>query len=324
MNSPHQRTIVVALGGNALVSGERTSILDQLRAVEALAPALIGVVAAGHRLVITHGNGPQVGYILRRSELAIAEVNPVPVDFAVADTQGAIGHMFLLALRNELLARGMSVPVTALVTDVVVDSDDPAFARPAKPIGSHFPEQRAHELAARFGWTVAEDAGRGWRRVVASPEPVEIIERDAIGSLLRAGHVVVAGGGGGVPVVRRGDGSLQRVEAVVDKDLTSALLGAHLHADMLVIVTAIDRVAIGFGTDAQRWLLSVSADEMLAFLAAGEFAAGSMAPKVDAAIRFVDGARTEDACAVITSVDQLSHAIADVPDSGTRITKRRA
>ncbi len=182
-------------------------------------------------MVVTHGNGPQVGYILRRSELSLAEVAPVPIDFAVADTQGAIGHMFLLALRNELHRRSIHRMVTAVVTDVVVAEDDRAFRDPTKPIGSMFDQKKAEELAATFGWSVANDSGRGWRRVVPSPVPIEIAEAQAIATLLRAGHVVIAAGGGGVPVVRMPDGRLKRVEAVVDKDLTSALLAHQLNAE---------------------------------------------------------------------------------------------
>ena len=179
----------------------------------------------GHDVVVTHGNGPQVGYILRRSELSLAEVAPVPIDFAVADTQGAIGHMFLLALRNELHRRSIHRMVTAVVTDVVVAEDDRAFRDPTKPIGSMFDQKKAEELAATFGWSVANDSGRGWRRVVPSPVPIEIAEAQAIATLLRAGHVVIAAGGGGVPPSSGcPDGRLKRVEAVVDKDLTSALL----------------------------------------------------------------------------------------------------
>ncbi len=312
--------IVVALGGNALVHDDRVSILDQLEAVSAVAPSIVDLVEAGHSVVITHGNGPQVGYILRRSELALAEVAPIPIDFAVADTQGAIGHMFLLAIRNELLARGLDRPVTAIVTEVIVDADDPAFGSPTKPIGSHFTQERAEDLASVYGWTVAEDSGRGWRRMVASPSPVEVAESSAIGALLAAGHVVIAAGGGGIPVARGPGGVLSRVEAVVDKDATSALLAHQLDARLLVILTATERVAVRFGTPDQRWLTTVRADEMRRHLAAGEFGAGSMAPKVEAALAFVtSGAAGPSGAsgrrAVITAADRLSDAVR--PDGAT-------
>lgn len=318
-------TIVVALGGNALVDGEHESILDQLEAVTAVAPSIVDLVETGHSVVVTHGNGPQVGFILRRSELAIGEVAPIPIDFAVADTQGAIGHMFLLALRNELLARTMTQPVTAIVTDVFVDANDPAFVTPTKPIGSHFSRERAEELAGTYGWTVAEDSGRGWRRVVASPSPIAVAESAAIRTLLDAGHLVIAAGGGGIPVARALDGSLARVEAVVDKDATSALLAQELDAAMLVILTAVPQVAVGFGAPRQRWLSTVSADEMRAYLAAGEFPAGSMAPKVEAALAFVEAAGLDGdltgvgRCAVITSPEHLVDAVRPDGSTGTRI-----
>ena len=313
--------IVVALGGNALVHEDRASILDQLNAVHAVAPSVVDLVEAGHGVVLTHGNGPQVGYILRRSELAIAEVSPVPIDFAVADTQGAIGHMFLLALRNELLARGLARPVTAIVTQVIVDPDDPAFWSPTKPIGSHFTRARAEELGRSYGWTVAEDSGRGWRRMVASPSPIEVAESAGIDALLTSGHVVIAGGGGGIPVARGPGGELSRMEAVVDKDATSSLLARQLDAQLLVILTSTERVAVGFGRPDQRWLSTVTADEMRRHLAAGEFGAGSMAPKVEAALAFVTSGATDSSgrCAVITSADRLRQAVRPDGSDVTRI-----
>ena len=309
--------IVVALGGNALVSASHESILDQFEAVEAFAPHLVDLIEAGHDVVLTHGNGPQVGYILRRSELSLAEVSPVPIDFAVGDTQGAIGHMFLLALRNELTRRGVVRSVASLVTEVLVSGEDPAFTTPSKPIGSFFSEARARELAAEFGWRVAEDSGRGWRRVVASPAPVEIAEAASIGTLLDARTLVIACGGGGIPVVREPDGLLRRVEAVVDKDHTSALLAHQIDADLLVILTTIDRVAVGFGRPDERWLSTVTAAEMRDFLATGEFGTGSMQPKVEAALRFVGGSPTSARVAIITSSAELVRAVHG--DSGTRI-----
>lgn len=303
-------TVVVALGGNALVRGERRSILDQLDAVEDLAGSLVDLVAAGYRLVVTHGNGPQVGFILRRSELAAAEVAPVPIDFAVADTQGAIGHMFLLALRNELARRNLAVPVTAVVTDVVVDADDPGFTHPTKPVGSPMEEQQARTLAARFGWTVAPEADGLWRRVVASPEPLELLEVAAIASLSAAGHVVVAAGGGGIPVVRRADGSLGRAEAVVDKDLSSVLLATAIGAHHLVIVTSVDRVAVAYGRPGQRWLDHVTTDDLHAYEAAGEFPPGSMGPKIAAVLRFVESSPVDGPTAVITSAGHIVDALA--------------
>jgi carbamate kinase len=295
-------------------------MIDQFGAVAALAPQLVDLVATGRQVVITHGNGPQVGYILRRSELAIGEVAPIPIDFAVGDTQGAIGHMFLLAFRNELLRRGLTHDVAALVTQVVVDANDPAFANPTKPIGSFFDEKRARALADQFGWTVAEDSGRGWRRVVASPEPINVVETPVIRTLLAAGTVVVAAGGGGVPVTVNAGGMLHRTEAVVDKDLTSALLAADIDATVLVFLTGIDRIAVGFGTPEQRWLDTVSVDEAAGLLAAGEFGTGSMAPKIDAAVRFLRAPRPDSPVSravLITAPECLTDALAG--QGGTRI-----
>ncbi len=311
--------IVVALGGNALVHDNRLSILDQLVAVETIAPSIVDLAESGHRVVVTHGNGPQVGFILRRSELAIAEVAPIPIDFAVADTQGAIGHMFLIALRNELHRRGLDQPVTAIVTDVIVDPLDPAFESPTKPIGSHFTRERAEELAATYGWCVSEDSGRGWRRVVPSPAPISVAESPAIAALLAAGHIVVAAGGGGIPVACAVDGVLSRVEAVVDKDATSALLADQLDAKLLVILTTTDRVAVAFGRPEERWLTTVDASEMRRHLDAGEFGAGSMAPKVEAALRFVESSASPGRCAVITAADRLAEAVDPHSGVGTRI-----
>jgi carbamate kinase len=314
--------IVVALGGNALIHEHRETILDQLASVDDFAPQIVDLVAAGHEVVLTHGNGPQVGYILRRSELSRSEVAPVPIDFAVGDTQGAIGHMFLLALRNELRRRALTIPVAALVTQVIVDPLDVAFSVPAKPIGAFFDEVRARELAAAMGWTVAEDSGRGWRRTVASPSPVAIPERGAIETLLRAGTIVVACGGGGIPVSSLADGTLERVEAVVDKDLTSALLAHEIDADVLVILTTTEQVAVAYGRPEQRWLSSVTAAEATQWLAAGEFGAGSMQPKVEAAVGFVtrspksaSGGRS----AIITSPERLVAAVHGT--AGTRILR---
>ena len=320
------RRVVVAVGGNALIRGDRESMGDQYAAVTDLAPQLVDLAADGHELVVTHGNGPQVGYILRRSELAVGEVAPIPIDFAVGDTQGAIGHMFLLALRNELHRRGIDRPVAALVTEVLVDAGDPAFAAPTKPIGSFLDEARARTLERQLGWTVVEDSGRGWRRVVASPVPIDIIDGTSIRALLAAGAIVVAAGGGGIPVTVGPDGVLERAEAVVDKDLTSALLGDRIGATDLVILTTTEAVAVGFGRPDQRWLDQIGADEAEQLLRDGEFAAGSMRPKIEAALQFVRGGprpvrsnsgEPSARRAVVTSPARLVDALRG--NAGTRI-----
>jgi carbamate kinase len=310
------RIAVVAFGGNALVTdAEHDSIPQQYETVCRTVPHLVDLLERGWRLVVSHGNGPQVGFILRRSELSEEEVDPVPVDYAVADTQGAIGYMFVKAIDNELRRRGFRIPVVAVVTQALVDLDDPAFGHPTKPIGSFLTEARARALAKSRGWTIEEDAGRGWRRTVASPRPRRIVETEVIRSLLASGAVVIAAGGGGIPVALQSDGKLVGVEAVVDKDLASGLLARELGADLLLIPTAVPRVALRFGTPEQRWLDTITVDEARAYLQAGEFGEGSMAPKVAAVADFV--ASTPNAVGIIGAAEEM-RAIID-GQAGTRI-----
>jgi carbamate kinase len=310
------RTAVVAFGGNALVTdAEHDSIPDQYDTVVRTVPHLADMIEQDWRLVVSHGNGPQVGFILRRSEMAKNEVDPVPVDYAVADTQGAIGYMFVKALSNELAARGLSRPVVAVVTQSVVALDDPAFGNPTKPIGPFLTEAKARAMAKSLGWSIMEDAGRGWRRCVASPRPRKIVETDVIRALLDSGAVVVAAGGGGIPVAVDNSGRLVGVEAVVDKDLASGLLAHELGADMLLIPTGVSKVAIRFGTPQQRWLDSITVEEARAFIKSGEFGAGSMEPKVAAVADFV--AATPGAVGVIGAPDEIRAILEGT--SGTRI-----
>jgi carbamate kinase len=310
------RTAVVAFGGNALVTdAKHDSIPQQYETVARTVPHLVDLVEQDWRLVVSHGNGPQVGFILRRSEISQDEVPPVPVDYAVADTQGAIGYMFVKALTNELTRRKLTRPVVAIVTQSVVDLKDPAFQHPTKPIGSYLTEARARSMAKSQGWTIEEDAGRGWRRTVASPRPQQILETETIRALLNSGAVVVAAGGGGVPVAIQPDGILVGVEAVVDKDLASGLLARDLGADMLLIPTAVPRVAIRFGKPDQRWLDTITVDEARAYLKAGEFGAGSMAPKVAAVADFV--ASTPGAVGIIGAAEEIRAIVQG--RSGTRI-----
>jgi len=279
---------VVAVGGNALIQNDRqNSIPDQYQAVMETVGHVVEMIEAGWDLVLTHGNGPQVGFILRRSELAAEEVAPVPLDYAVGDTQGAIGYMFQKALNNELQRRGIQRPVVALVTQTLVSIDDAAFQHPSKPVGAFFDHKTALERQQKLGWTVMEDAGRGWRRTVPSPEPLEIIERDVIGQLLAQGCIVIACGGGGIPVIRDEHQQLQGVEAVIDKDLASALLAEQLGADLLMIPTGVEQVAINFGTPQQQWLDTLSIEQAQELLQQGQFGAGSMQPKVEAILGFV-------------------------------------
>lgn len=279
---------VVAVGGNALIqSDQHNSIPDQYQAVIETVEHVVEMIEAGWDLVLTHGNGPQVGFILRRSELAAEEVAPVPLDYAVGDTQGAIGYMFQKALNNELQRRGIQRPVVALVTQTLVSADDAAFQNPNKPVGAFFDQQTAQDRQQQLGWTVMEDAGRGWRRTVPSPAPLEIIEREVISQLLAQGCIVIACGGGGIPVIRDEHQQLQGVEAVIDKDLASALLAEQLGADLLMIPTGVEQVAINFGTPQQQWLDTLSIEQAQELLRQGQFGAGSMQPKIEAILGFV-------------------------------------
>lgn len=310
------KTAVVAFGGNALVTdAAHDSIPQQYETVCRTVPHLVDLIEQGWRLVVSHGNGPQVGFILRRSEIAGSEVDPVPVDYAVADTQGAIGYMFVKALTNELARRNLARPVVAIVTQSVVDPADEAFKNPTKPIGSFLNEATARARQKDLGWTIMEDAGRGWRRTVPSPRPTRILETETIRALLDNGAVVVAVGGGGIPVAVGADGKVIGVEAVVDKDLASGLLAHELGADMLLIPTGVPRVAIRFGKPDVKWLDTLSVEEARGYIAAGEFGAGSMEPKVAAVADFV--ACTPGAIGVIGAPEEMAAIIEG--KSGTRI-----
>ncbi|MGR5063919.1 carbamate kinase [Photobacterium sp. DNB22_13_2] len=299
---------VVAFGGNALIDDNaHCSIQDQYQTVTNNVGYLVDLIERGWDLVLTHGNGPQVGFILRRSELAAHEVAPVPVDYAVGDTQGAIGYMFQKALSNELQRRGLARPVVTLVTQTRVDPQDPAFLAPNKPIGSFMDKATAEKHAAELGWHIMEDAGRGWRRCVASPSPQEVIELESIKTLLDCGSLVIAGGGGGIPVERNESGDLIGVEAVIDKDVSSALLAKQLQADMLIIPTGVEKVAINFGTPEQQWLDQLTPSDAKALGEQGQFGEGSMKPKVDALLQFLDG--NPIGAGVITKASTLIQAI---------------
>jgi carbamate kinase len=310
-----QGVAVLAVGGNSLITdGEHESIPDQSNAAEETAHHIAELVAQGWRMVVTHGSGPQIGFILRRSELSLAEVPPVPMDYAGADLQGAIGYMLQRALHNEFLQRRLDKHAIAVVTQTLVERSDPAMTHPNKPIGSYMDETTAQLRAKQLGWTVMEDAGRGWRRVVPSPEPRSIVDLGAIRDLLAAGYTVIACGGGGIPVVENEQGQLVGVEAVVDKDYASGLLAAELGADRFIVSTAVEKVAVDFNTPAQKWLDQVSLAEARQHDSDGQFAEGSMAPKVRAIIRFVE--RTGHT-GVITDPPNIGRALAG--EAGTRI-----
>ena len=299
---------VVAVGGNALIQDEqRNSIPDQYVAVMESVQHIVDMVEAGWDLVLTHGNGPQVGFILRRSELASNEVSPVPLDYAVGDTQGAIGYMFQKALHNELARRGINKPVIALVTQTRVSPHDDAFASPSKPIGAFLDEATAQQRQQQLGWTLMEDAGRGWRRTVPSPAPLEIIEHDTIAHLVRQGYLVIACGGGGIPVVWEDKYHLKGVPAVIDKDFASECMAEQLDADMLIILTAVEKVAINFGKPDQKNLDELTPEEARKYMAEGQFAPGSMLPKVEAAVKFVES--KPGRITIITSLDKAVEAL---------------
>jgi len=306
---------VMAIGGNALISDPRhESIPDQYEMVQKLAADIATMIEGGWNVVVTHGNGPQVGYILRRSEIAIAEVPPVPMDYAGADIQGAVGYMFNKALGNEFRRRGIDRQPVAIVTQVLVDRNDPAFAAPTKPIGSHMAEARAKQLAAQYGWTVREDAGRGWRRVVPSPMPRKIVEIEVIHELARAGRVVVSCGGGGIPVIENERGDRCGVEAVIDKDLASSLLARTMQADALILPTGIEKVALDFNKPTQRFVDRLTLSEAKRHYAEDQFDKGSMGPKVAALIDFVaNGGKV----GIITNAENVMGALRG--EKGTRV-----
>lgn len=299
---------VVAIGGNSLIKDDKhKSVPDQFNAVRETAIHIAGMIAQGWNVVITHGNGPQVGFILLRSEYARTVLHTVPLDSCGADTQGAIGYMIQQALHNEFLQRGMSRSCVTVVTQVLVDRNDPAMQNPSKPIGSFYKEDDAQIKMVQEGWAMVEDAGRGWRRVVPSPVPQEIIERDAIETLLKSGFIVVAVGGGGIPVMRDNEGNLTGVEAVIDKDLASSLLASKLNADLLLISTAVEKVALNFKKPDQRDLNTITLSEARRYYDEGHFAKGSMGPKVRAVINYLEqGGRA----ALITMPETIGKALA--------------
>lgn len=298
---------VVAVGGNALITdSQHKSLPDQRAAARGAMIHVVDLVAQGWTVVVTHGNGPQVGFLLRRAELAREELPEIPLDVCGADTQGATGYMFVSELNSQLHARGLDTQSIALVTQTVVDPADPAFGKPTKPIGSFMEADEARLRSERDGWAVVEDSGRGWRRVVASPKPTRILELEAIRSLTDQGFIVVAAGGGGIPVTEGEHGEIVGVEAVIDKDLGAAILAAELHADVLLISTAVEAVAVDFNTPNQRWLGRVSACQMSGHLAAGQFGTGSMEPKIQAALQYL---QARDGRAIITDPPNMVRAL---------------
>jgi len=308
--------LIIAVGGNSLVTDSKhMTVLDQYRAAGQTGHHIATLVEEGYRVIITHGNGPQVGFILLRSELAKDVLHQVPLESCVADTQGAIGYQIQQTLGNELLQRGIQKPLATVVTQVVVDKDDPAFENPSKPIGPFYPEEDARRHEREEGWAIREDAGRGWRRVVASPKPLEIVEQEAIRMLVEHDVIVTAVGGGGIPVIRRENGDLEGCAAVIDKDAASCLLAKELGADTFVISTAVDKVMLYFGTPDQKALDTITVAEARQYMEQGHFAAGSMKPKIEAAIDFLEHGGKQ---VIIPQPHLLEDAIAG--RNGTHIT----
>jgi len=310
--------LVIAIGGNSLIpDGDHESVQDQYLAAAETDDHIASLVEQGWDVAISHGNGPQVGFILRRSEMASSELHEVPLDFCGADTQGAIGYMLQQNLVNDFRQRGITKSVATIVTQVEVDANDPAFANPSKPIGSFMDEADAKRRRDEEGWEIREDAGRGWRRVVASPQPMRIVELEVIKDLLDAGVVTIAVGGGGIPVVTNANGDLEGIAAVIDKDLASALLAGQVDADLLLISTAVEQVALNFGTPEQKWVDQFTLAEVKQYLAeGGHFAEGSMAPKMRAVVQFLEAGGKE---ALITNPENLERAMAG--ETGTRIVR---
>ena len=305
---------VVAIGGHSLARDGRVDVDAQRAALRETAAHVAGFVTEGWGIVLTHGNGPQIGLNLLRSEIAAPTVPPSPLDVLGAETQGAIGYLIQHAFAEEFRRRGIGKSVVTVVTQVVVDAGDPAFAHPSKFVGPPYTQDEAGRYAAERGWTLGEDVGNGWRRVVPSPAPRGIVELRAIRSLVSRGFVVVAAGGGGIPVVRHHDGSLRGVEAVVDKDRVASLLAHDLGAARLVISTAVEQVALAYRTPQERFVDVLTVDEARRYLEMGEFPPGSMGPKIEAAVEFLVGGGRE---VIITSPEALTRAMAG--RAGTRI-----
>jgi carbamate kinase len=313
----NKKVAVIAIGGNSLVKDKgHQTVQDQYDAAKETAGHIANMIKAGWDVAISHGNGPQVGFVLRRSELAAHELHELPLDVCGADTQGAIGYALQQNLYNHFLRLGISKTVTTVVTQVEVSSDDPAFKNPSKPIGSFMEEPQAKHRQEEDGWDVVEDAGRGWRRVVASPLPIRIVEEPAVKQLIDAGIVVITVGGGGIPVVQDEEGNLRGVAAVIDKDFASALLASNIKADLFMISTAVEYCALNFGKPGQKWIDHMTVAEAKEFLAEGtHFAKGSMAPKVQAAINFLEAGGKK---VIITNPENIERALNE--ETGTHIT----
>ncbi len=305
-----KKVAVVAIGGNSLIKdGKHQTVEDQYLAAKESCHHIADMIEAGWDVAIGHGNGPQVGFILRRSEIAHKSegMHEVPLDVCGADSQGAIGYALQQNLQNDLYKRGIKKAVCTVVTQVLVDKNDKAFQNPSKPIGGFMDEIDAKQRQKDLGWTVVEDSGRGWRRVVASPIPQEVVELESVNTLINAGVVVITVGGGGIPVIDKGDGEYIGTAAVIDKDYASSLLAREIKADLLLISTAVEKVALNFGKPDQKWLDKITLAEAKQYLAEGtHFAKGSMAPKIQAIIWFLEAGGKQ---ALITNPENIGRAL---------------
>ena len=301
---------VIAVGGNSLIKDDKhVTVENQVEALRETAHRIVDMIEAGWDLAIGHGNGPQVGFILRRSEIAakVEGMHEVPLDVCGADSQGAIGYEFQQALQNEYHKRGINKGAATVITQMLVDKNDPAFQKPSKPIGSFMDEVEARRREEEMNWSVVEDAGRGWRRVVPSPLPKKILELDSVKLLLNAGVTVITVGGGGIPVIDKGNGEFEGTAAVIDKDFASSLLAQEIGAELFLIATAVEKVAINFGKPEQKWLDKMSLAEAKAYLAEGtHFAKGSMAPKIQAITWFLENGGKQ---ALITNTENIGRAL---------------
>jgi len=306
--------IVLAIGGNAIIKeGQKGTIEEQQKNINESCEPVLGLIEQGNTVVITHGNGPQVGNTLIKSQMAESVVPSYPLDVCDAETQGNLGYLIQQAFRNKMVERNISRQVASIVTQAVVSKDDPAFQTPTKPIGPFYSKEEMEEIVREENLTFIEDSGRGYRRVVASPKPISIVEKDAIEALLEKDITVITAGGGGIPVVEN-NGLLKGVEAVIDKDFASALLAAEINADYLFILTGVEQVAIHFGTPKQQNLLEMTVEDALRYMEEGHFPKGSMGPKIEAAILFLQKGGKN---VIITSIDKLQDALAG--KTGTRV-----
>jgi carbamate kinase len=310
-----KKLAVIAVGGNALIREKgRESLQDQYAAACLTMQHIVDIIQMGWNVIITHGNGPQVGFVLRRSELTEGKLFSIPLDYCGSNTQGSIGYMFQMSLMNQFHRRGMNNQAATVVTQTLVDKNDPAFSHPTKPIGSFMDEKTARNHREKDGWSVVEDAGRGWRRVVASPKPIRIIQQEAILALAQAGVAVIGVGGGGIPVIQNGDGELIGSEAVIDKDLASALLASSVRAELFLISTEVEKVALNFNKPDVQWLDRLSAPEARKYLSECQFGIGSMEPKIMAVLNYLENGGKR---AIITDPENMVKALRG--EAGTEV-----